>query len=101
MESYAKHFDLLKDITFNASLKEVKRNEYDTRWRLELLVDGVLKVEEFDKVALCHGYQTYSQTPHFEGEERFEGILMHAQQFRPEELVLLHLHIDQPLQTDR
>lgn len=85
MESYAKHFDLLKDIVFCASLKNVRRNDDDTRWLVEVLIDGETKTEEFDKVALCHGYQTYSQKPRFEDEEKFEGILMHAQQFRPEE----------------
>lgn len=85
MESYARHFDLLKDIVFGASLKNVRRNDDDTRWLVEVLIDGEIKTEEFDKVALCHGYQTYSQKPVFEDEDKFEGILMHAQQFRPEE----------------
>ncbi|OAG10080.1 putative dimethylaniline monooxygenase [Paraphaeosphaeria sporulosa] len=86
MESYAKHFDLLKDIVFDAALKRVSRNEDDTKWRVELLVMGEIRVEEFDKVALCHGYQTYPQMPKFEDEKKFEGILMHAQQFRPEDV---------------
>lgn len=85
MELYAKHFDLLKDIVFDAALKKVYRNEDDTKWLVELLINGETKVEEFDKVALCHGYQTYPQMPKFEDEKKFEGILMHAQQFRPEE----------------
>jgi dimethylaniline monooxygenase (N-oxide forming) len=84
MELYAKHFDLLKDIVFDAALKNVSRNEDDTKWRLELRINGETKVEEFDKVALCHGYQTYQQMPRFEDEKKFEGILIHAQQFRPE-----------------
>ena len=85
MESYAKHFDVLKYIVFDAALKQVRRNKDDTKWCVEVLVNGESKVEEFDKVALCHGYQTYPQMPRFEGEEVFEGNLMHAQQFRPEE----------------
>lgn len=84
MESYAKHFDLLGDIVFGASLKEVNRNKEDTKWCVEVVVDGETRVEEFDKVALCHGYQTEAQMPKLEDEEKFEGILMHAQQFRPE-----------------
>ncbi|KAF1972582.1 FAD/NAD(P)-binding domain-containing protein [Bimuria novae-zelandiae CBS 107.79] len=78
MESYAKHFDLLKDI--------VSRNDNDTKWRVEVTVNGVPRVEEFDKLALCHGYQTYPEMPKFECKEKFEDILMHAQQFRPEDV---------------
>jgi len=87
MESYAKHYDLLKDIVFGASLIRVTRNETDTRWSLELNINGEKKVEEFDKVALCHGYQTKPEMPKFEDRDKFEGIVMHAQQFRPEKLV--------------
>lgn len=85
MESYAKHFDVLKYVVFGATLKQVRRNAEDTKWLVEVLVDGELKAEEFDKVALCHGYQTQALMPQFEGEEKFEGTLIHAQQFRPEE----------------
>lgn len=34
MEEYAVHFDILKDIVFNASVKEGSRTEDDTKWRL-------------------------------------------------------------------
>ncbi|KAF2733991.1 putative dimethylaniline monooxygenase [Polyplosphaeria fusca] len=82
MESYARHFDLLKDVVFGASVTAAARNEDDTKWRLEMSVDGKGRIEEFDKVAFCHGYQTEARMPSYEGQESFEGILMHAQQFR-------------------
>jgi dimethylaniline monooxygenase (N-oxide forming) len=58
------------------------RNEADTKWQLDVLVDGVLQTSEFDKVVFCHGYQTVANMPGFEGEEVFEGLLVHAQKFR-------------------
>lgn len=82
IESYAKHFDLLKDLVFNAAVQRAARNADDTRWRLEMLIDGAPQVEEFDKVVFCHGYQTRPNMPEFEGRNMFEGQLMHAQQFR-------------------
>lgn len=82
LESYAAHFDLHKDIVFNAWIKQATRNEDDNKWRLELEVDGQLRVEEFDKVAFCHGYQTKAEMPEFEGQEKFQGVLMHSQEFR-------------------
>jgi len=55
MESYATNFDMHKDIVFNASVKQVSRNKEDSKWRLEFMVDGELRVEEYEKVAFCHG----------------------------------------------
>lgn len=82
IESYAKHFEMHKDIVFNASLKQVSRNKDDNKWRLDLIVEGESRVEEFDKVAFCHGYQTRPKIPVFEGAEKFEGGVIHTQQFR-------------------
>ena len=82
MEDYAKHFDLLRDIVFNASVKSVTRNATDTRWSILVEKDGATQALEFDKVALCHGYQTRAVMPVYEGQDQFEGILMHSQQYR-------------------
>ena len=80
--SYATHFDLIKDIVFNATLKQVARNENTNKWRLHLLVNGEPQFEEYDKVAFCHGYQSITNMPVFDGVEKFEGVVMHTQQFR-------------------
>ena len=82
IESYATHFDMHKDIVFNTVVKQVSRNKDDTKWRLDLVVDGESRVEEYDKVAFCHGYQTKANMPEFEGVEKFDGTIMHTQQFR-------------------
>jgi dimethylaniline monooxygenase (N-oxide forming) len=82
IESYAKHFDLLKDVVFGASIQRATRNSDDTKWNLEMLVNGEQQTHEFDKVVFCHGYQTQAVMPTFEGEELFEGLLMHGQKFR-------------------
>jgi dimethylaniline monooxygenase (N-oxide forming) len=82
IESYATHFDMLKDIVFNASVKQVSRNKDDNKWQLLLDVDGQSRVEEYDKVAFCHGYQTQAKIPDFEGVEKFDGPIMHTQEFR-------------------
>lgn len=82
MESYAKHFDLLKDIVFKAAVKNVTRNQKTTRWQLEVEIDGISQEKEFDKVAFCHGYQSAAEMPELEGAEVFQGTLIHAQAFR-------------------
>lgn len=82
MESYANHFDLMKDIVFNSNLKQVSRNKDDSKWRVDLEVDGVSRTEEFDKVAFCHGYQTQPKMPKFDGLEKFSGEVIHGQAFK-------------------
>jgi dimethylaniline monooxygenase (N-oxide forming) len=82
MESYAQHFNLDKDIVFSANLKRIIRNEDDTKWRLELDIEGKPEVREFDKVAFTHGHKTKAKMPKFEGQENFEGTIIHAQQYR-------------------
>lgn len=83
MEDYAKHFGFLQDIVFNCTVKSVRRNDQDTKWCVESVVkDGVAEVREFDKVAMCHGYQTRAKQPVFEGQDKFDGVIMHSQQYR-------------------
>lgn len=83
MEDYAKHFDFLKDIVFNTTLRKVSRNKDDTMWSLEIQTAGEeARTLEFDKIVLCHGYQTKAVVPRFEGQEKFKGTITHSQQYR-------------------
>lgn len=71
-----------KDIHLNSSVTQVSRSKDNTRWELKVSVDGEAQTEEFDKVAFCTGYQTKANMPNFEDSEKFEGTIMHSQQFR-------------------
>ncbi|KAK0615600.1 putative dimethylaniline monooxygenase [Bombardia bombarda] len=82
MQGYAEKFDLLKDIVFGASAKQARRNKDDSAWLLDIERNGSVETVEFDKIALCNGYQTKANVPAFEGQEMFEGTIMHSQQFR-------------------
>ncbi|ROW03416.1 hypothetical protein VSDG_01571 [Cytospora chrysosperma] len=86
MEDYARHFDLLKDFVFDTTVRKVWRNGDDTKWCLEVETTGEEpRTLEFDKVVLCHGYQSQAIVPKFKGQELFEGTIMHAQQYRTPE----------------
>lgn len=83
MEDYARHFDTLKNWVFNTSVKKTYRNTDDTKWCLEIETqDEPTKVQEFDKVVFCHGYQNKAIVPQFEGQDKFKGVIMHSQQYR-------------------
>lgn len=83
MESYARHFDTLKEWNLNTTVHKASRNADDTKWALEVetAAEGT-RTLEFDKVVFCHGYQTRPVMPTFEGQELFEGVIMHSQQYR-------------------
>ncbi|KAK3332308.1 flavin-containing monooxygenase 9 [Cercophora scortea] len=76
MEDYARHFGLLKDICFEANVQLVRGQ------RPAVEKNGHVETAEFDKVALCHGYQTKANIPTFEGQDKFEGTILHSQAYR-------------------
>jgi dimethylaniline monooxygenase (N-oxide forming) len=83
MQGYAEHFDLLKDIVFETTVRQVNKNTDDTKWRLDLeKVDGRLETVEFEKVVFCHGYQTFKNLPLYPGQDEYTGELLHAQEYR-------------------
>lgn len=82
MELYSRHFDLYRSIVFKASVNNVIRNETDKKWQVQMTVNGEPESRQFDKVVFAHGYQTKKKMPQFEGQEKFEGQILHAQEFR-------------------
>ncbi|KAK5662305.1 hypothetical protein OQA88_8211 [Cercophora sp. LCS_1] len=82
MEDYAKHFDLLKDIVFNAEVKLSRRNQANTHWLLDVKISSTVQTVEYDRIAFCHGYQTKPEIPIFPGQDLFQGPILHSQAFR-------------------
>lgn len=75
-------FELNKDIVFNSIAEKVIRSPDGSKWAVHLETSGQPEVREFDKVVFAHGYQTEPKMPTFEGQEGFEGVIMHSQQYR-------------------
>ncbi|KAK0616773.1 flavin monooxygenase-like protein [Immersiella caudata] len=82
MEEYAKHFDLLRDIVLGADVKLARRSDDDTRWLLDVEQEAKTETVEYDRIVFCHGYQSKADMPTFEGQEKFEGVIMHSQAYR-------------------
>ncbi|RKL31586.1 hypothetical protein BFJ72_g10990 [Fusarium proliferatum] len=85
--SYAEHFKLIEHISFNSSVQVVNRNSDDSGWILQVEKVGTGEKESrtFDKVVFCHGYQTKRVMPTFPGQDKFEGEIIHSQQYRSPE----------------
>lgn len=84
MQDYAKNFDLLKDIVFSAEVKNTRRSADDSGWLLDIerTEGGKIETVQYDKVAFCTGPQNKAVIPTFEGQDKFEGTIIHSQAFR-------------------
>ena len=82
IKSYAKHFDLNRNIELKTSVKWVKRNPEDTRWRVCSVAGGKEDTRDFDKIVFCTGLSTVAIVPKIEGSEQFKGDTLHVQAFK-------------------
>ena len=83
---YAENFDLLKHIHFRTEIKRVSQveNFAETgRWKLEIknMESGLTRIEEFDGVMICTGHHAEKKMPRFQGEEEFEGKIVHSHDY--------------------
>src|SRR6218665_398559 len=83
---YADNFDLLKYIHFRTEIKRVSQveNFKETgRWKLTIkyLESGLLRTEEFDRVLVCSGHHAEKKMPRFQGQEGFEGKIVHSHDY--------------------
>ncbi|KAF4631409.1 hypothetical protein G7Y89_g6721 [Cudoniella acicularis] len=82
IKSYAKHFDLERDVKLNTPVKWVKRNAENTAWKVCIESEKNEEIRDFDKVVFCHGLTYKAVTPEFEGMEKFKGKMIHCQAFK-------------------
>lgn len=83
---YAKHFALAQHVRFRTEVLRVSQAENfkeTGRWRLELkdLEAGSTRVEEFGGVIVCSGHHADKKMPRFEGQEEFEGKIIHTHDY--------------------
>ena len=83
---YAENFDLIKHINFRTEIKRVSQveNFKETgRWKLEIkdLESGLTRTEEFDGVMICSGHHAEKKMPRFQGQESFEGKIVHSHDY--------------------
>ncbi|KAL0930431.1 dimethylaniline monooxygenase 2 [Colletotrichum truncatum] len=82
---YAKHFDLYRNIIFNAVVELIERDTQKRRWLVHIAGEGAPR--PFDKVVLASGSETKPHYPHIENLNLFEGQFMHSQAYKgPENL---------------
>ncbi|KAF7547917.1 hypothetical protein G7046_g8860 [Stylonectria norvegica] len=83
-----------KTHNFGSTVTKVARNDEDTKWNIEMIRDGNPETRVFDKVVCCSSYQSQPKMPDFKGLSRFEGQILHVQQFRKYVYVVLGIASD-------
>jgi dimethylaniline monooxygenase (N-oxide forming) len=83
-QDYARHFNLYPYITFNTEVLTTERDEERKKWLVTMKSrgDGKITTREFDKIVLAQGFEHAPKKPKFEGQEQFEGPIIHSQEYK-------------------
>lgn len=81
-ESYAKHFQLHKHISFSTTVKQVLRNESEEKWDVHVTGPDGDETLSFDKVVFGNGCESVPVWPSMPGRDKFAGTILHSQAFR-------------------
>jgi dimethylaniline monooxygenase (N-oxide forming) len=82
IQAYADHFDLNRHVKLKTTVKWIQRDEELEQWKISVSSERGEEISNFDKIVTCNGLNIKPRTPHFEGAEKFEGKVIHAQAFR-------------------
>ncbi|XP_075729282.1 flavin-containing monooxygenase 5-like [Rhipicephalus microplus] len=81
--NYADHFSVTKHLQTRHDVVQVTpAADYENTGRWDVLVRDLAtnsdRTETFDAVAVCVGHHVYPNVPHFKGQEKFRGRIMHT-----------------------
>ncbi|XP_001633932.2 flavin-containing monooxygenase 2 [Nematostella vectensis] len=87
LESYAKEFNLVKNIRFNVSVIEVKKCadfEETGKWEVHSIAGNsqTIKMEVYDFVMVASGKLSEPFIPEIPGMESFPGKLIHSKEYK-------------------
>lgn len=88
---YAEHFDLLKYIHFQTTVRSVtQRPDFASSGQWEVVTiskDGGEERHVFDGILVCSGHYTHPALPlaHFQGHETFAGRYFHSSEYKDAE----------------
>ncbi|KAK4541769.1 hypothetical protein LTR36_007478 [Oleoguttula mirabilis] len=86
LESYAGHFALHSSIKLSTSVAAVERDDARRKWVITTkptnIIDPSVEHHAFDRLIIATGTNGKRTMPVFAGQERFEGQILHSQQFK-------------------
>ncbi|PMB68196.1 Dimethylaniline monooxygenase [N-oxide-forming] 4 [Beauveria bassiana] len=79
IESYVEHFCLAPHFRLNTTVTHISESEETGRWRIDI---AGAPSQNFDKVVMATGPHVKATPFRLEGQEVFEGEVMHSQRFK-------------------
>ncbi|KAH7952694.1 hypothetical protein HPB49_000422 [Dermacentor silvarum] len=81
--SYADHFGVTKHVRTRHDVVQVTpATDYEKTGRWDVLVRDLEantdRMETYDAVAVCVGHHVYPNVPHFKGQQKFRGRIVHT-----------------------
>ncbi len=58
------------------------RNEKEGIWDLTVETNGTKTTRQFDKVIMTNGLVYKPAIPHFEGQDQFQGTIIHGRDYK-------------------
>ncbi|KAH7150306.1 flavin monooxygenase-like protein [Dactylonectria estremocensis] len=81
MKSFAKHYDLYRNVEFGKTIVHFNRGSGKSQWQLTF-ADAPNDPREFDKVVWATGCFLNPRPIQFEGQDKFAGRILHSQDVR-------------------
>uniref|UniRef100_A0A7N4V2U7 Flavin-containing monooxygenase n=2 Tax=Sarcophilus harrisii TaxID=9305 RepID=A0A7N4V2U7_SARHA len=90
LRSYAEHFDLLRCIHFKTTVKSITKHQdfaVTGQWDVVTETEGKQDTATFDAVMICTGHYLNPRLPleSFPGINKFQGQILHSQEYRSPE----------------
>ncbi|MGK7295447.1 MAG: flavin-containing monooxygenase [Candidatus Wenzhouxiangella sp. M2_3B_020] len=89
LHEYADRFDLRRHLQFGTGVTRIQRvgeTRSVGRFRVTLQSEDSTLEREYDKVVVCNGVFCRPKIPRFDGDERFEGTILHSSEVGREQL---------------
>ncbi|KAG5175302.1 flavin-binding monooxygenase-like subfamily [Tribonema minus] len=95
MRGYAERFGLLRHVSFSTKVVKIQRMPETGRWTAwaqrcspadaapnEEEEEAVQEIAGFNGICICTGTNTWSCRPKFDGEEQFQGQIIHSECYK-------------------
>lgn len=85
---YTEHFKLTEHIRFNTEVVRVKQSSKAGQWEVTTknIKTNVTSTEIYDAVLVSTGHDGRKYTPQFDGQDTFQGHVLHAHDYRDREI---------------
>ena len=88
LNSYARHFRVIKKIQFNCRVEKLERRSDGEGWTLrchDTKRNNTIE-KKYDFIIVCNGLYSSPRVPEFANQDKFKGRIVHSSKFQVQEL---------------